>query len=194
MPSGDRQARPGCNESIRAETKLRMRRTTTAATVLAASLAILPVPATAETTPTSYTYRVSGAEVYATTTIGRFVGTASGNNATGTWYAEVHHQSLVDWDPAAIRGGSLRMALSKPAPAYTIEATFSGGSIDKTTPGTDCTNQIYTVHGTLRNVTVTGQGSFDVTLTHYRKRILNRCTTYSATVTGSVTFGPVTAG
>jgi hypothetical protein len=174
--------------------RVRLLRATTSAVALTAVLAVLPVPASAETTPNSYTYRVSGAEVYATTTVGRFAGTASGNGATGTWYAQVNHQSLVGVSTAAITGGSFRMALSKAAPAYTVEGQFAGGSIVKTQPGTNCTNQVYAVHGELADVTVTGEGSFDVTLTHYRTRVLGLCRTYSATVTGTVTLGPTSPG
>jgi hypothetical protein len=174
--------------------KVRVLRTTTSTMVLAAVLAVLPVPASAEVMPKSYIYRVSGAEVYATTTVGRFAGTASGNGATGTWYAQVNHESLVGVTKAAITGGSFRMALSKAAPAYTVEGQFAGGSIVKTQPGTNCTNQVYAVHGKLSDVSVTREGRFDVMLTHYRTRVLGLCRTYSATVTGTLSLGPTSLG
>jgi hypothetical protein len=189
-----RQPLPVVETFVRTDVKVRVLRATTSAMVLAAVLAVLPVPASAATTPKSYSYRVSGAEVYATTTVGRFAGTASGNGATGTWYAQVNHESLVGVSTAAITGGSFRMALNKATPAYTVEGQFAGGSIVKTQPGTNCTNQVYAVHGKLSNVSVTRAGSFDVTLTHYRTRILGLCRTYSATVTGTLSLGPTSLG
>jgi hypothetical protein len=170
---------------------MRALRRIASATVLAGSLAILPATATAQTTPDSYTYRVSGAEVYASSTVGRFVGTASGGGTTGTWYAEVVHDRL--GTNAAIRGGSLSMVLSNPAPAYTVAGRFvpcPDCYITRTNAGANCTNQVYTVHGELADVTVSEEGSFDVTLTHYRRSVLGRCVTYSATVNGTVTLGP----
>jgi hypothetical protein len=158
----------------------------TAATVMMASLAVSPASAAAQTTP-SYTYNVSGAEVYATSTKGRFTGTASGNGATGPWYAEVLHTPL--GSTATITGGSLSMALNQTAPAYTVTGQFSGGSIARTRAGANCTNQVYKVFGSLTNVTVTKVGSFNATLTHHRKPILGRCVTYSATVNGTLTLG-----
>jgi hypothetical protein len=58
-----------------------------ATAVLMASLVVL-VPAAAVAGTKTYTFTISGAEVSATSTTGRFVGTASGS-ALGTWYAEV---------------------------------------------------------------------------------------------------------
>jgi hypothetical protein len=128
-----------------------------------------------------------GAEVYATPTEGRFVGTASGNGVTGTWYAEVVHSPLRD--EATITGGSLSIALNQASPAYTVTGQFSGGSINRTRAGTNCTNQVYNVNGTLTNVTVADVGSFSVTLIHPRRPTLGRCVTYSATVHGTLRLG-----
>lgn len=57
-----------------------------AAAVLVASLVVL-VPATAGAATKTYRFSISGTEVSATSTTGRFVGAASGS-ALGTWYAE----------------------------------------------------------------------------------------------------------
>jgi hypothetical protein len=56
-----------------------------AAAVLVASLLVL-LPATAVAGTRTYRFTISGTEVSATSTTGRFVGAASGS-ALGTWYA-----------------------------------------------------------------------------------------------------------
>ena len=63
-----------------------------AAAVLLVSLVVL-VPATAVAATKTYRFSISGTEVSATSTTGRFVGAASGS-ALGTWYAEVVHAPL----------------------------------------------------------------------------------------------------
>jgi hypothetical protein len=156
-----------------------------AAAVLVASLVVL-VPATAEAGTKTYRFTVSGTEVSATSTTGRFVGTASGS-ALGTWYAEVIHDPL--GASANIRpGGSFGMALHQAEPAYLVSGQFSGGTITVNNPGANCTNQVYTVNGSLRNVSVTGTGQFVATLTHHRRSVLGRCWLYAATIGGTVTL------
>jgi hypothetical protein len=160
-----------------------------AAAVLVASLVVL-VPASAEAGTKTYRFSVSGTEVSATSTTGRFVGTASGS-AVGAWYAEVVH------DPLGVRvgarvnirsGGSFGMALHQAEPAYLVSGQFSGGTITVNNPGANCTNQLYTVNGSLRNVSVTGAGHFVATLTHHRRSVLGRCWLYAATIGGTVTL------
>jgi hypothetical protein len=156
-----------------------------AAAVLVASLVVL-VPATAVAETKTYTFNISGTEVSATSTTGRFVGTASGS-ALGTWYAEVIHDPL--GASADIRpGGSFGMALHQAEPAYVVSGQFSGGTITVNNSGANCTNQVYTVDGYLRNVSVTGTGHVVATLTHHRKSVLGRCWLYAATVGGTVTL------
>jgi hypothetical protein len=156
-----------------------------AAAVLVASLVVF-VPATAVAGTKTYTFNVSGTEVSATLTTGRFVGTASGS-ALGTWYAEVIHDPL--GGRANIRpGGSFGMALHQAEPAYLVSGQFSGGTITVNDSGAHCTNQIYTVNGYLRNVSVTGTGHVVATLTHHRKSVLGRCWLYGATIGGTVTL------
>jgi flagellar hook protein FlgE len=160
-----------------------------AATVLVASLVVLVpvlVPATAAAETKTYTFNISGTEVAATSTTGRFVGTASGS-AFGTWYAEVIHDPL--GGRANIRpGGSFGMALHQAEPAYVVSGQFSGGTITVNNSGANCTNQVYTVDGYLRNVSVTRTGHVVATLTHHRKSVLGRCWLYAATVGGTVTL------
>jgi hypothetical protein len=156
-----------------------------AAAVLVASLVVL-VPATAEAGTKTYRFTVSGTEVSSTSTTGRFVGTASGS-ALGTWYAEVIHDPL--GARANIRpGGSFGMALHQAEPAHLVSGQFSGGAITVNNPGANCTNQVYIVNGSLRNVSVTGTGQFVATLTHHRRSVLGRCWLYAATIGGTVTL------
>ena len=163
-----------------------------AAAVLVASLLVLVlVPATAGAANQTSRFSISGTEVSATSTTGRFVGAASGS-ALGTWYAEVVHDPLGGGVGArvAIRsGGSFGMALAEAAPAYVVSGQFSGGTITTISSGTHCTNQVYAVDGDLRNVSVTGTGHFMAMLTHHRRSVLGRCWLYAATVSGTVTLG-----
>jgi hypothetical protein len=159
------------------------------AILLATLVALVPATAVAETQ--TYRFRISGTEVSATSTTGRFVGAASGS-ALGTWYAEVNHDPLGGGVGArvAIRsGGSFGMALAQADPAYVVSGQFSGGTITVDNPGRNCTNQVYTVNGYLRNVSVTGTGHVAATLTHHRRSVLGRCLLYAATVSGTVTLG-----
>jgi hypothetical protein len=160
-----------------------------AVAVLAASLVVL-VPATAGAATKTYRFSISGTEVSATSTTGRFVGTASGS-ALGTWYAEVVHAPLsggVGTSVAIQSGGSFGMALAQAAPAYVVSGQFSGGTITTINSSTTCTNQVYAVDGDLKNVSVTGTGHFSATLTHHRRSVLGRCWLYAATVSGTVTL------
>jgi hypothetical protein len=160
-----------------------------AVAILLVSLVVL-VPATAVAETKTYRFAISGTEVSATSTTGRFVGAASGS-ALGTWYAEVNHDPLGGGVGArvAIRsGGSFGMALAQADPAYVVSGQFSGGTITVINPGAGCTNQVYAVDGSLRNVSVTGTGHFVATLTHHRRSVLGRCWLYAATVAGTVTL------
>src|SRR4029450_8978269 len=124
-----------------------------AVAVLLASLVVL-VPATAVAATNTYRFSISGTEVSATSTTGRFVGAASGS-ALGTWYAEVVHVPLgggVGARVAIQSGGSFGMALAQAEPAYVVSGQFSGGTITVTNAGIHCTNQVYAVDGDLRNV------------------------------------------
>ena len=160
-----------------------------AAAVLVASLVVL-VPARAVAETKTYRFNISGTEVSATSTTGRFVGTASGS-ALGTWYAEVVHAPLGGGVGAQVdirSGGSFGMALDQAEPAYVVSGQFSGGTITVKDSGARCTNQVYAVDGDLKDVSVTGTGHFAATLTHHRRSVLGRCWLYAATVGGAVTL------
>jgi hypothetical protein len=163
--------------------------TRTAAAFLVASLLVL-VPATTAAATKTYRFTISGTEVSATSTTGRFVGTASGT-ALGTWYAQVIHDPLggpANTQVSIRSGGSFGMALHQAEPAHVVSGQFSGGTITVNNPGRNCTNQVYTVNGSLRNVSVTGTGHVLATLTHHRRSVLGRCWLYAATVGGTVTL------
>jgi hypothetical protein len=160
-----------------------------AAAVLLASVVVL-VPAAAGAETKTYRFSISGTEVSATSTTGRFVGAASGS-ALGTWYAEVVHDQLSGGDGTQVAiqsGGSFGMALDQAEPAYVVSGQFSGGTITVNKTGEHCTNQVYTVNGYLRNVSVTGTGHVVATLTHHRRSVLGRCWLYAATIGGTVTL------
>jgi hypothetical protein len=160
------------------------------AILLASLLVLVPGPATAVAATKTYRFTISGTEVSATSTTGRFVGTASGS-ALGTWYAEVVHEPLGGGVGARVAigsGGSFGMALDQAAPSYLVSGQFSGGSITVIKAGDHCTNQVYDVDGDLRNVSVTGAGQFAATLTHHRRSVLGRCWLYAATVSGTITL------
>jgi len=161
-----------------------------AVAVLVASLLVL-VPATAGAATQTARFSISGTEVSATSTTGRFVGTASGSTL-GTWYASVVHVPLsggVGAQVAIQSGGSFGMALAQAEPAYVVSGQFSRGTITTISSGTNCKNQVYEVDGDLRNVSVTGTGHFAAKLTHHRRSVLGRCWLYAATVSGTVTLG-----
>jgi hypothetical protein len=162
-----------------------------AAAVLVASLLVLVlVPATAGAATQTSRFSISGTEVSATSTTGRFVGAASGS-ALGTWYAEVVHDPLGGGVGAQVSirsGGSFGMALAQAEPAYVVSGQFSGGTITVISAGAHCTDQVYAVDGDLRNVSVTGTGHFAAMLTHHRRSVLGRCWLYAATVGGTVTL------
>src|SRR5678815_5958567 len=127
-----------------------------AVAVLVASLLVL-VPATAGAATQTSRFSISGTEVSATSTTGRFVGTASGS-ALATWYAEVVHAPLAGGDGASVAiqsGGSFGMALAQAEPAYVVSGQFSGGTITTINSGKNCKNQVYAVDGDLKNVSVT---------------------------------------
>ena len=80
------------------------------------------------------------------------------------------------------------MVLGQEAPAHLVSGQFSGGAITVRDTGAHCTNQVYTVDGHLRNVSVTGTGHVVAALTHHRRSVLGRCWRYAATIGGTVTL------
>jgi hypothetical protein len=151
---------------------------------LAAAVAL---PGTVLAATVSDTYTIRGAEYYATSTQGRFGGTASGNTGdSATWQATVNHTALTD--TAKITGGTARLATSR---LVVIRGEFTGGNVTLASRQSGCGTETYAVEGSLENVTrsdssAVGTGEFTATLTHYRALLFGACRTFSATVRGTI--------
>ena len=163
-----------------------------AAAACAAAI-VSALPAAASSAPVSTTFRVVGYEYAFTSTVGSFAGTGAGDvGGKGYWNARVKHDRLGS-TPTYVNGGSFAMTVQGPGiDAVVGTFTHHGGTIRTLDRGANCTNQKYLVADTLRNVltatSANGTGKFQVTLTHYRHRVLGRCITYKARVSGSVSF------
>jgi hypothetical protein len=137
----------------------------------------------------TYTDTISGHEYYFTSTEGRFAGTASGA-LPGYWDARVQHTPLcLTCTPTAtITGGSFSLATG----SGIVSGTFTGGTVQVTNPGANCTNQTFAVNGILGGVgwwsRGSGTGIFSATLTHYRHRIFGSCVSYAASVHGTLSL------
>jgi hypothetical protein len=157
---------------------------------IAAAAVCLPAPAYAAQTSSD---TISGYEYYATSTDGKFAGTAAGT-LPGGWNTDVRHTALcLTCTPtAAITGGSFSLTTLLDRAPTLITGSFTGGTVQVINPGANCTNQTFAVDGVLGNVGPwyggNGTGNFDVTLTHYRRAIFGRCVTYGASVAGSLTL------
>lgn len=159
--------------------------------VLSILTVALVVPAAAAAA-TSYSDTVSGYEYYATSTDGKFMGSASGA-LPGSWNADVQHTALCTScsTTATITGGSFQLATSLKSIPTLITGSFSGGTVQVTNAGSGCRNQTFAVNGILSHVGPwggSGSGTFAATLTHYRHSVLGHCITYSASVTGTLTL------
>jgi hypothetical protein len=148
--------------------------------IAVAALALLPGAARATISPT---YAVSGAEYSATSTEGRFAGTANGSTGdTGLWNADVIHQALsascYSSPPgcAITAGGSIALVTSG---GDIVSGSFTGGSITLVRQAQGCGQQVFHVDGHL--ATSAGSADFNVALTHYRV-FLGSCVTVFATV------------
>jgi hypothetical protein len=152
------------------------------------SLAILlTLPGTALAATVSDSYSIRGAEYYATSTQGRFAGTATGSTGdAATWQATVNHTPLTD--TATITGGTARLATSR---LVVVRGEFSGGDVALIERAPGCSWETFAVSGKLVDVTrsdsgATGTGKFKATLKHYRAWLFGSCRTYSATVRGTI--------
>jgi hypothetical protein len=137
----------------------------------------------------SGSYTITGYEYYATSTQGRFAGTATGSSGdTATWNAVINHTPLTT--SASITGGSADLVTSN---LVSIHGTFASGSVTFVSQEDGCGTQTYDVIGTLKKVTRSdahrrGVGTFTATLTHYRTSILGSCVVYSASVNGVISL------
>jgi hypothetical protein len=163
--------------------------------VVPIAAAALALPAAGTAAPASTSFKIVGFEYAFTPTVGSFAGKANGDRGdAGWWNAYVQHDRLGSV-PAYVNGGSFGMATRSATGAFDVvtgDFTYHGGTITTLKPGTNCTNQQYRVTATIADVSTTtssgGTGALDVTLTHYRVRVLGRCVAYKARVAGSVTF------
>jgi hypothetical protein len=137
----------------------------------------------------TYTDTIRGYEYFFTSTDGRFAGSASGALA-GSWDADVRHTPLCRscTPTATITGGSFSLA----TPYTFATGTFTGGTVQLTNPGANCSNETFDVEGILGSVgrwySGSGSGTFSATLTHYRRSVFGSCVTYGASVAGTVSL------
>jgi hypothetical protein len=156
------------------------------------ALAALAAPAAAAAAQT-YSDTISGYEYYATSTEGRFAGTASGA-LPGTWNADVRHTALClsCGTTATITGGSFQLATVLNAIPSLVTGTFVGGTVQVQNAGSNCSNQTFLVNGLLGSVgpsySGSGSGLFSATLTHYRHSVFGVCVTYAASVAGTLSL------
>jgi hypothetical protein len=161
---------------------------------LAASAALV-LPAAGSATPASTSFTIVGYEYAFTSTVGSFAGRGTGDaSETALWNAVVKHDRL-GTEPAYVNGGSFAMATRSAGGGLDAVAgsfTHHGGTITTISRGANCTNQRYRVAAAVQDVrTLTsagGSGQFAVTLTHFRKRLFDRCVAYKARVDGTVAF------
>jgi hypothetical protein len=159
--------------------------------IFALTLLALSAPGAAGAAQT-YDDTISGYEYYATSTDGKFAGTASGA-LPGYWNADVRHTPLCPscTPTATITGGSFELATTLGSRTL-VTGDFTGGAVQVTNVGSDCTNQTFTVTGVLGNVGPwyggRGSGTFTATLTHYRQRIFGSCVIYGASVAGTLSL------
>lgn len=157
---------------------------------LAALVLCMPAGALAAQT---YNDTISGYEYYATSTDGRFAGSAAGS-LPGDWHAVVQHTPLCSscTPTATITGGSFSLATVLNYVPTLVTGKFVGGTVQVTNAGPRCTNQTFAVNGILGSVgpwySGSGSGVFSATLTHYRYRLFGNCVTYSASINGTLSL------
>jgi hypothetical protein len=146
---------------------------------VAAAALVAPLGGTAAPAAQTVVVPVQGAEVWASDTVGRFAGTAS-EPASGAWRTTVVHTPL--HGHAEITGGTWTLVAWVRGDARRVRGTFTAGTVDVTHAGRGCTDERFAV------VAVGQTAHVDVTLTHYRRRVLGRCVIYSASVDGTLTI------
>lgn len=167
----------------------RRRRALAVLPALITILGLLGLPATASAATVSGSYAIQGTEYSATSTEGRFAGTASGSSGdSATWNAVIDHTELTR--TATITGGSASLATSN---LVLIGADITAGSVKLVRQQHGCGKQTYAVSASLADVTrsdssAVGSGSVSATLTHYRTRVLGQCIVYFATVAGTISL------
>jgi len=146
---------------------------------LAAITALLLLASTAIAAP-GYTDQVKGIEYSATSTIGKFTGTATGP-LPGAWNAIVIHAPLQPGVAVPITGGSVTLYSRR-----ALTGKFVDGTVSPLNTPTACANERFNVTGTLA-FDGGGKGTFNVVLTHLETQLGSRCVTYGATIAGTLT-------
>ncbi|MGH2498936.1 MAG: hypothetical protein ACRDF0_02410 [Candidatus Limnocylindria bacterium] len=159
------------------------------ALALALSVGVLASMALGATTKS---FTVSGSELGATSTLGVFAGTATGE-LSGSWLAAVEHTPL-DAE-ATITGGSFTFDTAIGGSPAFVTGTFTGGTVVLASEDPGCGQQVYHVTGDLGSLSVVsgtgvasgGSGTFGpIVLTHHRTAFFGLCFTFRATVSGPV--------
>lgn len=164
---------------------LRARASVLVALVAAGALAF---PATASAAVSS-SYAFHGYEIWATSTVGTFTGTAKGSDGDqAAWEAAIEH--TVETIPVGyITGGYAQLTTSD---LTYIRGDFTGGTLRLIDDGDgSCGNLTHRVRGTLANVVrsdtgAVGTGLLRGKLIHYRTRILGVCVIYAASASGTI--------
>jgi hypothetical protein len=160
--------------------------------LLAVAAAALSLGTARASAAQTYGDTLGGYEYWATSTDGRFAGTASGA-LPGTWNANVQHTPLcLSCAPTAtITGGGFSLATLVDSVPTLVTGDFTGGTVQVLNSGPNCTNQTFAVRGVLGHVGTWygggGTGTFNVTLTHFRRSFFGSCITYGASVAGTLT-------
>jgi hypothetical protein len=184
-----------------------MKRVKLFATLL--STLLLAAVGTTSVAATEHTTVVSGFEMYATSSQGRFSGTATGqgaNGVSGGWSIVVDHSSL---DPcfrmklgepcAVVYDGGFSLAETSPTIQLITGQFDSPGAVrapqtnqlQLLNRGDNCTDQVFKITDGLSNVGTGSQrssvgSSFVGYLWHHQRSFWGRCITYAATVQGTV--------
>ena len=156
--------------------------------VLAAIVATLGTPSTASAAVSS-SYSFIGAEVWATHTVGTFVGEANGSRGDiAAWKAAIEH--TVKTIPFGdVTGGYAQLITTD---LTYVRGTFSGGRLWLVDDGPgSCGDLTHKVRGRLVNVRRSDTGAIGTglligRLVHYRVSILGNCIPYSATARGTI--------
>jgi hypothetical protein len=160
-----------------------------AALALGASLLVAMATPAGASAAVSRSYSIAGVEVWATVTVGTFVGTASGSKGdSATWQAAIEH-TPVTIPSGDITGGYARLLTTD---LTFVEGQFTGGWLRLIDDGPgSCGDLTHKVRGKLSNVTRSdkprvGGGLFVGRLVHYRVSLLGSCIPYAASATGKI--------
>jgi hypothetical protein len=126
-----------------------------------------------------------------TSTSATFAGTGTGNAGDRAAWAVSLTRTRFDSGQSTITGGTFTMrTVSASWTTDWVKGTVAGGSVQKTSGFTGCTNEKFTVNVSLTGVatktTADGTGTFAGELTHHRTSFFGSCVIYGATITGVV--------